>query len=201
MRGSSQTSFLYKQITALPVNGSLPPPAWHGIFFSMMKKFVLFLLAISTCLMAVSFVSCSKDDAPGSEITEEDFSYVEPYHGTTCDEATVVDYMKSVKGYQFETRESLMESLGAFLLAYSSKQGVMIYTFTQNKLSTASVYNETKHYAAVQKFLDGKYTFVHEDETMRAYSTPDRRQMIQLQKTSDKPGLFIVLYTLGINPD
>lgn len=109
--------------------------------------------------------------------------------------------MKNVKGYQFETRESLMESLGAFLLVYSSNHGVMIYTFTQNKLSTASVYNETKHYAAVQKFLDGKYTFVHEDETMRAYSTPDRRQMIQLQKTSDKPGLFIVMYTLGINPD
>lgn len=166
-----------------------------------MKKIFLPLLAASICLMTATFVSCSKDDAPGSEIAEDTFSYVEPYHDTTCDEATVVDYMKNIKGYQFEAREVQMESLGVFFLAYSSNHGAMLYLFGQNKLTSASAYNETKHYAAVQKFLDGKYIFVHEDETMRAYSTPDRRQMIQLQKSSDKPGLFLVMYTLGINPD
>ena len=166
-----------------------------------MNRNYFMAIAMGLCLMAATFTSCSKDDAPGSEITEDTFSYIEPYHDTTCDEATVVDYMKSVKGYQFEAREVQMESLGVFFLAYSSNHGAMLYLFGQNKLTSASVYNETKHYAAVQKFLDGKYTFVHEDETMRAYSTPDRKQMIQLKKTSDKPGLFLVMYTLGINPD
>lgn len=166
-----------------------------------MKKLFLLLFAASICLTIVTFVSCSKDDTLGSEITEDDFSFVEPYHSTTCDEATVVDYMKSIKGYQFETREVQMESLGVFILAYSSNSGAMLYIFGQNKLTSASVYIETKHYTAVQKFLDNKYAIVHEDQTMRAYSTPDRRQAIHLKKTSDKPGLSLVMYTLGINPD
>ena len=169
----------------------------------MNKKF-LSVAAVGLSLMAAScFTFCSKDDVNSQDpeqIEESTFSFVEPYHATACDEATVVDYMKNVKGYHLDSRDVLMESTGTFQLIYANSSVAMIYMFTQNKLMSSGIYEDVKHYAAVQKFLDGKYSFANEAQSVRSYYTSDKKQIIQLQKDSGKQGFLSVTYTI-IKPD
>ena len=171
----------------------------------MNKKF-LSVAAIGLSLMAASCVfSCSKDDGgsedPLEQIEDSSFSFVEPYHATACDEATIENYMKSVKGYHLDSRDMVMESTGTFQLIYvNNGTGAMLYMFGQNKLMSSGIYEDVKHYATVQKFLDGKYTFANEAQSVRSYYTSDKKQIIQLQKDSGKQGYLSVMYTI-IKPD
>lgn len=169
----------------------------------MNKKF-LSVAAVGLSLMAAFCVfSCSKDDGGSQDpeqIEESSFSFVEPYHATACDEATIENYMKNIKGYHLDSRDVLMESTGTFQLIYANSSVAMIYMFTQNRLMSSAVYEDGKHYAVVQKFLDGKYTFINESPGIRAYTTGDKKQHIQLLKDSGKQGFLSVLYTF-INPD
>ena len=53
----------------------------------------------------------------------------------------------------------------------------------------------------VKKYLDEHYILVHEEEAYLAYTIPAKTKLITLGKESDKKGLLLVTYTIGINPD
>lgn len=166
-----------------------------------MKK-LLPLFALGMFLMASTLSSCSKDDDPGTEQPSSEFTYVEPYHASGCDEATIQNFMASQKGYTFQEKQVINQQLNVFLTVYSKgESSYRVYTFQQGLLSTAHAYESAKHYSEVKKYLDEHYTLVHEEEAYLAYTIPAKTKLITLGKESDKKGLLLVTYTIGINPD
>lgn len=167
-----------------------------------MKKHLLPLFALGMFLAASTLSSCSKDDDPGTEQPSSEFTYVEPYHTSGCDEATIQNFMASQKGYTFLEKQVMHQQLNVFLTVYSKgESSYRVYLFQQGLLSAAHAYEEIKHYSEVKKYLDEHYILVHEEETNLAYTIPAKTKLITLSKESDKKGFLVVTYTIGINPD
>ena len=112
------------------------------------------------------------------------------------------NFMASQKGYTFQEKQVINQQLNVFLTVYSKgESSYRVYTFQQGLLSAAYAYEEIKHYSEVKKYLDEHYSLVHEEETYLAYTIPEKTKLITLGKESDKKGLLLVTYTIGINPD
>ena len=118
-------------------------------------------------LTARTLISCSKDDDPGTEQPSSEFTYIEPYHASGCDEATIQNFMASQKGYTFQEKQVINQQLNVFLTVYSKgESSYRVYAFQQGLLSAAYAYEEIKHYSEVKKYLDEHYMILNNMKIM-----------------------------------